>query len=74
MESLNLQALLTETFGRSDVFLQENGKPFGGLEDGRTFSDFGKMPKQRQLRVRKKLYEFYTAPITKFWANSVSYF
>ncbi|XP_044746513.1 transient receptor potential cation channel trpm isoform X5 [Coccinella septempunctata] len=68
-----VKALLTETFGRSDVFLQENGKPFGGLEDGRAFSDFGKMPKQRQLRVRKKLYEFYTAPITKFWANSIAY-
>ncbi|XP_045461702.1 transient receptor potential cation channel trpm isoform X15 [Harmonia axyridis] len=67
------EALLTETFGRSDVFLQENGKPFGGMDDNRTFAEFGKMPKQRQLRVRKKLYEFYTAPITKFWANSIAY-
>ncbi|XP_045461700.1 transient receptor potential cation channel trpm isoform X13 [Harmonia axyridis] len=68
-----VKALLTETFGRSDVFLQENGKPFGGMDDNRTFAEFGKMPKQRQLRVRKKLYEFYTAPITKFWANSIAY-
>jgi len=31
-----------------------------------------KTPKQRELRIKKKLYEFFTAPITKFWANSVS--
>lgn len=29
--------------------------------------------KQHQpLRLKKKFYEFYTAPITKFWADSVS--
>ncbi|KAK9497367.1 hypothetical protein O3M35_004699 [Rhynocoris fuscipes] len=27
----------------------------------------------RPLRLRRKLYEFYTAPITKFWAHSVAY-
>lgn len=26
----------------------------------------------RPLRLKKKIYEFYTAPITKFWADSVS--
>lgn len=26
----------------------------------------------RPLRLKKKFYEFYTAPITKFWADSVS--
>lgn len=26
----------------------------------------------RPLRLKKKVYEFYTAPITKFWADSVS--
>lgn len=25
----------------------------------------------RPLRLKKKIYEFYTAPITKFWADSV---
>lgn len=25
------------------------------------------------LRLKKKIYEFYTAPITKFWADSVSF-
>lgn len=28
----------------------------------------------RSLRLKKKFYEFYTAPITKFWADSVSCF
>lgn len=30
--------------------------------------------RMRPLRLRKKIYEFFTAPITKFWADSVSYF
>ncbi|XP_058976329.1 transient receptor potential cation channel trpm-like isoform X3 [Musca domestica] len=30
--------------------------------------------KQHQpLRLKKKVYEFYTAPITKFWADSIAY-
>lgn len=28
--------------------------------------------RMRPLRLRKKIYEFFTAPITKFWADSVS--
>ncbi|KOB77893.1 Uncharacterized protein OBRU01_03309 [Operophtera brumata] len=30
--------------------------------------------RMRPLRLRKKIYEFFTAPITKFWADSVSDF
>jgi transient receptor potential cation channel subfamily M protein 3 len=30
-----------------------------------------RIPRNRELKMSKKLYEFYTAPITKFWANSV---
>lgn len=30
--------------------------------------------RMRPLRLRKKIYEFFTAPITKFWADSVSFF
>lgn len=29
--------------------------------------------RKRQLRFTKKLYEFYTAPITKFWSWSIAY-
>lgn len=36
-------------------------------------SEFSNEIKQHQpLRLKKKFYEFYTAPITKFWADSVS--
>lgn len=28
----------------------------------------------RPLKMKKKFYEFYTAPITKFWADSVNIF
>ncbi|XP_045452338.1 transient receptor potential cation channel trpm [Melitaea cinxia] len=27
----------------------------------------------RPLRLRKKIYEFFTAPVTKFWADSIAY-
>ncbi|XP_047030904.1 transient receptor potential cation channel trpm isoform X5 [Helicoverpa zea] len=27
----------------------------------------------RPLRLKKKIYEFFTAPITKFWADSIAY-
>ncbi|XP_050674570.1 transient receptor potential cation channel trpm isoform X3 [Leptidea sinapis] len=29
--------------------------------------------RMRPLRLRKKIYEFFTAPITKFWADSIAY-
>lgn len=68
------EALLTETFSRAgEAFAQQNGKPlFGGSED-RNYLDYRKFHRKRQLKIRKKLYEFYTAPITKFWANSIAY-
>lgn len=36
--------------------------------------DYYEIKQNRPLRLKKKLYEFYTAPITKFWANAVSIF
>ncbi|XP_017838227.1 transient receptor potential cation channel trpm isoform X1 [Drosophila busckii] len=37
-------------------------------------SEFTNELKQHQpLRLKKKFYEFYTAPITKFWADSIAY-
>ncbi|EDW08386.2 uncharacterized protein Dmoj_GI19939, isoform D [Drosophila mojavensis] len=37
-------------------------------------SEFTNEIKQHQpLRLKKKFYEFYTAPITKFWADSIAY-
>lgn len=57
--------------------MQENGRVFTDSEECMHFSfeDSKFYPdrlKYKPLKVKKKLYEFYTAPITKFWANSVS--
>lgn len=35
--------------------------------------DYFEIKNNRPLRLKRKLYEFYSAPITKFWANSVSF-
>ena len=47
--------------------LHPNG--FGDYDDGDI-----ERPRTRQLRAKKKLREFYTAPITKFWLWSITYF
>ncbi|KAL1512762.1 hypothetical protein ABEB36_002294 [Hypothenemus hampei] len=72
------EALLAENFLARDAIIHENGKIPPELDESKyhiffteVYSD--KMPKQRELRIRKKLYEFFTAPITKFWANSIAY-
>lgn len=35
-------------------------------------SEYNEVKQHQPLRLKKKFYEFYTAPITKFWADSVS--
>uniref|UniRef100_A0A1B6CRP1 Ion transport domain-containing protein n=2 Tax=Clastoptera arizonana TaxID=38151 RepID=A0A1B6CRP1_9HEMI len=35
--------------------------------------DYYELKHNRPLRLKRKLYEFYSAPITKFWANSIAY-
>lgn len=41
------------------------------------FNEFGttfkEKSKKNSLRLGKKIYEFYTAPITKFWVHTVSF-
>ncbi|XP_068894196.1 transient receptor potential cation channel trpm isoform X10 [Tenebrio molitor] len=72
------KALLTENFIRRETVVQENGKVMSDLEDNK-YHIFStdiyqeRIPRNRELKMSKKLYEFYTAPITKFWANSVAY-
>lgn len=34
---------------------------------------FDQRRQMRQLRIKKKFYEFYAAPITKFWSHSMAY-
>jgi transient receptor potential cation channel subfamily M member 3 len=61
----------------NNVTIQENGKVLA--DDDSIHSDrtpppmeFFDIKTHRPLRLSKKLEEFYTAPITKFWAHSVS--
>ncbi|XP_066244869.1 transient receptor potential cation channel trpm isoform X10 [Euwallacea similis] len=73
-----VKALLAENFLARDV-VHENGKILHEYDDHSKYHIFftdvysDKAPKQRELRIKKKLYEFFTAPITKFWANSIAY-
>ncbi|XP_055921137.1 transient receptor potential cation channel trpm isoform X4 [Eupeodes corollae] len=89
MGNNSAQALLADTFSIRETKVQENGKvDLSGAEepakvslsdsDPSQFREFFNMSdyeiKQHQpLRLRKKFYEFYTAPITKFWADSIAY-
>ena len=56
-----------------------NGQSAGSNVPGPTGIDtsiFSHMPfrkKKSPLRMGKRVYEFYNAPITKFWAHAVSY-
>ncbi|XP_050299656.1 transient receptor potential cation channel trpm isoform X2 [Anthonomus grandis grandis] len=73
------EALLAENFLARDPIIHENGKLPAEYDDNKYhhvfFTDVysEKAPKQRELRIKKKLYEFFTAPITKFWSNSIAY-
>lgn len=61
-----------------ETIVQENGKVLTDTDDGNhrsygILSEYYDNKSNRPLRLKKKLYEFYTAPITKFWANAVSF-
>ncbi|XP_015190777.1 PREDICTED: transient receptor potential cation channel trpm isoform X4 [Polistes dominula] len=61
-----------------ETIVQENGKVLTDNDEGthRAYgirSDYYDNKTTRPLRLKKKLYEFYTAPITKFWANAIAY-
>ncbi|XP_011703742.1 PREDICTED: transient receptor potential cation channel trpm isoform X2 [Wasmannia auropunctata] len=61
-----------------ETIVQENGKVLTDIDDGihRAYglrSEYYNNKTTRPLKLRKKLYEFYTAPITKFWANAIAY-
>ncbi|XP_054089914.1 transient receptor potential cation channel trpm isoform X3 [Zeugodacus cucurbitae] len=72
------EALLADTYSLRDTKVQENGKVSLTDSDPSQFRDIFNLGdyelKQHQpLRLKKKFYEFYTAPITKFWADSIAY-
>jgi len=75
----------TLSVNRRESFIQENGKValtgIRGGPDGASYCDIGtallyhpelEVKNERPLGLKKKLYEFYTAPISKFWSHSVS--
>ncbi|XP_052279179.1 transient receptor potential cation channel subfamily M member 3-like isoform X3 [Dreissena polymorpha] len=49
---------------------KENGVVYG---DHSVYSNQVYKKKKSPLRLGKKIYEFYNAPITKFWANTIFY-
>ncbi|XP_049307647.1 transient receptor potential cation channel trpm isoform X7 [Bactrocera dorsalis] len=78
LTSHSTHALLADTYSLRDTKVQENGKVSLTDSDPSQFRDIFNLGdyelKQHQpLRLKKKFYEFYTAPITKFWADSIAY-
>lgn len=79
---LFLKALISHEHNTNvikETIVQENGKVLTDTDDGNhrsygILSEYYDNKNSRPLRLRKKLYEFYTAPITKFWGNAVSFF
>ena len=74
--SLSFQALIShDNYAIRETIVQENGKVVAETDEFQHFHlplDYFEVKNNRPLRLQKKLYEFYTAPITKFWAHSVS--
>uniref|UniRef100_A0A336KEI0 CSON007033 protein n=1 Tax=Culicoides sonorensis TaxID=179676 RepID=A0A336KEI0_CULSO len=70
------EALLPENYSMKETKVQENGKVSLTDTEGNFYKDFlfdREMRQHRPLKLKKKLSEFYTAPITKFWADSMAY-
>ncbi|KAM7344557.1 transient receptor potential cation channel, subfamily M isoform 8-T8 [Cochliomyia hominivorax] len=72
------KALLADTYSLRDTKVHENGKVSLTDSDPSQFRDFFhttdyEVKQHQPLRLKKKVYEFYTAPITKFWADSMAY-
>lgn len=76
-----VQALITNEHNPAiikETIVQENGKVLTEIDDNLhrpygILSEYYDNKTNRPLRLKKKLWEFYTAPITKFWANAVSF-
>ncbi|XP_028167979.1 transient receptor potential cation channel trpm-like isoform X9 [Ostrinia furnacalis] len=75
-KNTNLKALIGSG-AECDTRVDQNGKvgkigwepSYRELPEHHTPED----KRMRPLRLRKKIYEFFTAPITKFWADSIAY-
>ncbi|XP_039484185.1 transient receptor potential cation channel trpm isoform X3 [Drosophila santomea] len=73
------EALLADSYSVRDTKVHENGKVSLTDSDPAQFreffnlSEYNEVKQHQPLRLKKKFYEFYTAPITKFWADSIAY-
>ncbi|XP_034650809.1 transient receptor potential cation channel trpm isoform X7 [Drosophila subobscura] len=73
------EALLADTYSVRDTKVHENGKVSLTDSDPAQFreffnlSEYNEIKQHQPLRLKKKFHEFYTAPITKFWADSIAY-
>lgn len=70
-KSLTIQEEVAST--SLDRILRDD-KGNGVLEPAFHFGDFEQRRRMRELHLKKKFYEFYAAPITKFWSWSMAYF
>ncbi|XP_028167972.1 transient receptor potential cation channel trpm-like isoform X8 [Ostrinia furnacalis] len=76
-KNTNLKQALIGSGAECDTRVDQNGKvgkigwepSYRELPEHHTPED----KRMRPLRLRKKIYEFFTAPITKFWADSIAY-
>ncbi|XP_028025210.1 transient receptor potential cation channel trpm isoform X2 [Bombyx mandarina] len=63
--------------GECETRVDQNGKvgKVGWEPSYRELPEYhpSEIKRMRPLRLRKKIYEFFTAPITKFWADSIAY-
>ncbi|XP_032590559.1 transient receptor potential cation channel trpm isoform X3 [Drosophila grimshawi] len=73
-------ALLADSYSVRDTKVHENGKVSLTDSDPSQFREFfhlseytNEIKQHQPLRLKKKFHEFYTAPITKFWADSIAY-
>lgn len=64
--NLNLSLIILKIYRSLKVSLTDSD----GTQYNNHYEDDARI--HRPLRLKKKFYEFYTAPITKFWADSVS--
>jgi transient receptor potential cation channel subfamily M protein 3 len=66
-----------DSYGMRNTVVQENGEVVTECDDiNQNFHfplDYSEVKNNRHLKLRRKLYEFYTAPITKFWGHSIAY-
>ncbi|XP_044737220.1 transient receptor potential cation channel trpm isoform X2 [Chrysoperla carnea] len=74
---LDGEALIGDNFSTRETVVHENGKVMPDCDEYKEYLhiplDYYEIKQNRPLRLKKKLYEFYTAPITKFWANAIAY-